>query len=461
MDRPSIHGVPIFWQEFTGDGRLVLSRAGDSSARIWETATGRPVGPPIGAGNARDAHFSPDGRLVVAAGGDGQARLWNSDTRQLDGPALRHGGVLNVARFSPDGSRIVTGSEEGTAWLWETATRRPIQPLPRHDGPIIGAAFSPDGRLIVVHDRRGTARIWDAVAGRPRGVPIRVDGEIPHAEFSPDGRSILTCAGDTAPPLGRRHGTADRRADAPSGSRVPPGVLTRRDARRDFEPRWHRQDLGCRPVRAQPHDRPARSRGRDRRRRSRARHGSEFARAIFSPDRSHILLLGAEGLARLIETATGQTVGPPLKQRWPRVRAAAFSPDGRHAAISSHDVPFGEGGSTAGTCRIWDAASGSPASPLLPHINWVGAIAYRPDGKVLATGDYSKHVHFWDANTAARVGRPFHAGSYVCSLAFSPDGRTLAVGTAEPAFALLWDVEAGKPLRRPDSLPGHGHPSRL
>jgi tetratricopeptide (TPR) repeat protein len=77
------------------------------------------------------------------------------------------------------------------------------------------------------------------------------------------------------------------------------------------------------------------------------------------------------------------------------------------------------------------------------------AIAYRPDGKVLATGDYSKHVHFWDTDTAGRVGRPFDAGSYVCSLAFSPDGRTLAVGTAEPAFAFLWDVEAGKPRGAP------------
>jgi tetratricopeptide (TPR) repeat protein len=71
-------------------------------------------------------------------------------------------------------------------------------------------------------------------------------------------------------------------------------------------------------------------------------------------------------------------------------------------------------------------------------------MAYRPDGKVLATGDYSGRVHFWDADTMARVGRPLAAGSHVCSLAFSPDGRTLAVGTAEPAFVLLRDLEADK-----------------
>ena len=177
--------------------------------------------------------------------------------------------------------------------------------------------------------------------------------------------------------------------------------------------------------------------------------GTEFDRAVFSPDGSRILLCGEHGPARLIETATGQTVGLPLTQRWPQVSAATFSPDGRHVAIAAHDVPYAAGGSTAGTCRIWDAATGRPASPLLPHINWVGAIAYRPDGKVLATGDYSGRIHFWDADTTARVGRPFAAGSYVSSLAFSPDGRALAVGTAEPAFVLLWDLEARKPRGAP------------
>jgi WD40 repeat protein/predicted Ser/Thr protein kinase len=363
---PMIHGVPIWSLEFTRDGRLFLSWASDSSARIWETATGRPIGLPIGADTARDAHFSPDGRLVLAAGGDGQARLWNVDTRQLDGPALRHGGALNVARFSPDGARIVTGSVEGTAWLWETATRRPIRALPRHDGPINGAAFSPDGRLVVVYDRKSTALIWDAVAGRPRGVPVRADGEIWYAEFSPDGRSILTGAGntarlwdaDTGRPIGApmRHGRfVPHPVFSPDGKLVATATADGTAKiwevdRCELDPTIVRPDVAGETDAADP-----------------PRHGAEFIQAAFSPDRSHILLWGNQGVARLIETATGQTVGLPLKQRWSWLRAAAFSPNGRHAAISSHDVPYHYGGSTAGTCRIWDAATGCPASPLLPQ----------------------------------------------------------------------------------------------
>ena len=71
-------------------------------------------------------------------------------------------------------------------------------------------------------------------------------------------------------------------------------------------------------------------------------------------------------------------------------------------------------------------------SPLLPHINYVAALAFRPDGKVLATGDYSGVVHLWDVETGGRVRSPLFIGSIILRLAYSPDGRMLAIGTAEP-----------------------------
>jgi tetratricopeptide (TPR) repeat protein/DNA-binding beta-propeller fold protein YncE len=111
------------------------------------------------------------------------------------------------------------------------------------------------------------------------------------------------------------------------------------------------------------------------------------------------------------------------------------------------------GGSTGVTCRIWDVASGRPVSPLLPHINWVRALAFSPDGQVLATGDYSGAVHLWDVATGARRCPPRDAGSAVLCLAFSPDGRRLAAGTANPAnHVLQWDLQAGGPPAEPIRL---------
>jgi tetratricopeptide (TPR) repeat protein len=87
---------------------------------------------------------------------------------------------------------------------------------------------------------------------------------------------------------------------------------------------------------------------------------------------------------------------------------------------------------------------------VLPHINWVAALAFRPDGAVLATGDFSGAVHLWDVRTGARIGGPLHAGSIVFRLAFSPDGRVLAAGTAETVYqAVAWDLVTNRSIGEP------------
>jgi WD40 repeat protein len=107
-------------------------------------------------------------------------------------------------------------------------------------------------------------------------------------------------------------------------------------------------------------------------------------------------------------------------------------------------------GSTASTCQIFDAATGRPTTPMLPHINWPARLAFSPDGKILATGDFNGAVHLWDAATGRPIGPPMDAGSIVISFAFSPDGRLLAAGTAEHAHQLvLWDLATRRPRGEP------------
>ena len=152
----------------------------------------------------------------------------------------------------------------------------------------------------------------------------------------------------------------------------------------------------------------------------------------------------------MVDTRTNQPVALPMKHRWPCVIAVAFSPDGRRIATASCERGFQEGGGTSATCQIWDAGTSRPLTQLLPHINWPSALAFRPDGRVLATGDYSGAVHLWDVETGASLGPMLSAPSIVFSLAFSPDGKTLAVGTAERVHQVeLWDLAAGKPRGEP------------
>ena len=77
-------------------------------------------------------------------------------------------------------------------------------------------------------------------------------------------------------------------------------------------------------------------------------------------------------------------------------------------------------------------------------------LAFQPDGKVLAAGDYNGLVRLWDTSTGREIGRPLPQGEIVMSLAFSPDGKILAVGLAHDhtgkAGVRLWDTGTRQPI---------------
>ena len=76
---------------------------------------------------------------------------------------------------------------------------------------------------------------------------------------------------------------------------------------------------------------------------------------------------------------------------------------------------------------------------LKGHAAWISSLAFSPDGRTLASGDYKGEIRLWEvAGGGERARLRGHRGP-VWALAFSPDGTQLASGASDGAV-LLWDI---------------------
>ncbi|MGH8023835.1 MAG: protein kinase domain-containing protein, partial [Limisphaerales bacterium] len=82
--------------------------------------------------------------------------------------------------------------------------------------------------------------------------------------------------------------------------------------------------------------------------------------------------------------------------------------------------------------ELWTAV----ASP-----DYVTALAFSPDGKILATADGfgQSDIFLWDAATGAKLGQLKGHSSWVGSLVFWPDGKELASASADQTIR-VWNV---------------------
>lgn len=100
-----------------------------------------------------------------------------------------------------------------------------------------------------------------------------------------------------------------------------------------------------------------------------------------------------------------------------RTTALAWSPDGTMLATGGDDS----------IVRLWDTASAEPPRELVGHDWGVRALDWSPDGTTLASASQDGTVILWDATTGEwrrrlRVGRRALVG-----VAFDPEGPTVAV----------------------------------
>lgn len=446
---PVAHPPDIEEVRFSPDGKTVLAMTGVRSSRsdrewllhLRHADTLAPTGVTIP--NCKEASYSPDGKTILTCGLDGTARLWETATGKPVGRPLPH---LTLDQqppvFSPDGRRVVTFNEAG-AHVWDLTTGKMLAEPLLHWGGTKSAAFSPDGQFLITGGADHTIRVWRLPLGRARLVN---DLRPPLVErLSSDGQLAWTCPTDRTVRLLRvdsgegvglplEHPRTVREvAIAPDGKTVATQCRPQ-DGSSTTELRFW--DIETGRILGGVHLWDSRSV---------ALHYSPDGRTVLvqgTPIRS-----GTRDTLRLYDVRSGGPLGVPLmiNRGDPKVD---FSADGRYVCLTHSQKLL-----------VWEIATGkSLASPALA-LQEVRDARFSPREPLLAVAASGNRVHLIDLPAGSRRGEPLRHDQAVYNLRFSKDGTCLLVIASDPELRPSrtsdkvhlhrWDATTLRPLAPP------------
>jgi WD40 repeat protein len=292
--------------------------------------------------------------------------------------------------FSGDGQLLATGggllNKPGDLHLWDLRAWQERTTLVGHLGCVHSLAFSPDDALLVTNAYDRTLRLWDVATGRQRAlVPglLTKNGEL---AFLPEGNRVAFSTFHSGLLMAWDVGAYRSHRLGPE---LP--IIT---------------CLGCNAT------------------------GTTLAVGTIG-DPGLLLLDSATGAiqARLKSSAPG-----PWTERSRGIPSSlSFSKGGRVVALSRND----------GSVEAWDVAARRSRFSL-PGQNDVLRIALRPDGGLLASGDYDGALRMHDATSGQELETCRRHERAITALAFSPDGRLLATASLDKTV-IVWEIAVPQP----------------
>jgi WD40 repeat protein len=312
------------------------------------------------------------------------------------------GSVLSIA-FSTDGAQIATGDTGGFVCLWRVADGQPLAALQGHTNWVWDVQFSPlpqtasadpPPNLLASASQDQTIKLWQLDTGQCLQTLRGHRSWVSSVAWSFDGKVLASGSCDNTIKL------------------------------------WC-VSMGTCLQTLQGH--------------------SDMISTIdWNRDQYRLASGSADTTVKIWDTNTGDCLCT-LQGHTNVVYAVAWSPDGKILASAAQDQ----------TIKLWDGQTGECLKTLSGHNGSVFSIAWSPDGQLLASGSQDQTVKLWDMRLGSEQFEPLPSGhclktfqghrAWILAVAWSPDGQMLASGGDDQTLR-LWDWRNGQCLR---SLQGY------
>ena len=131
---------------FRRDGTILAAATnGEGALQVADVTHRKLLGPPLAGRtfHVKSAAFSPDGKTIAAGGDDNTTRIWDVASGKPLGQGLKGASSLDTVTsvaFSPDGTMLATSGADYTIRLWDVAS-----------GELLGPVLDPGGRSTTWH----------------------------------------------------------------------------------------------------------------------------------------------------------------------------------------------------------------------------------------------------------------------------------------------------------------------